>query len=83
MIFKELHISNLLHRFTSIDSVIPVQSVQIFQSPYMIIYPFMNCGSYPDFAQRMGSHLTFTDKIEVNLFDDIFIFYILSILNII
>ncbi|EFO23757.1 TK protein kinase [Loa loa] len=64
-ICRELHISNLLRRFISVDSVLPVQSVQIFQSPYMMIYPFMNCGSYPDFAQRMGQHLTFMDKTEI------------------
>ncbi|CAG9530224.1 unnamed protein product [Cercopithifilaria johnstoni] len=61
-ICRELHISNLLRR--SNDSVVSVQSVQIFHSPYMIIYPFMNYGSYPDFVQRMGSQLTFMDKLE-------------------
>ncbi|KAM3724640.1 Tyrosine-protein kinase transforming protein Fps [Dirofilaria immitis] len=47
------------------DAVVPVRSVRIFQSPYLMIYPFMNYGSYPEFAQRMGSRLTFTDKIEI------------------
>uniref|UniRef100_A0A0R3RL81 Protein kinase domain-containing protein n=1 Tax=Elaeophora elaphi TaxID=1147741 RepID=A0A0R3RL81_9BILA len=63
-ICRELHISNLLRRSTSTDSVVAVQSVQLFQAPYMIIYPFMNCGSYPDFARYMGSQLTIVDKIE-------------------
>ncbi|KAL4003012.1 Protein tyrosine kinase family protein [Acanthocheilonema viteae] len=64
-ICRELHISNLLRQFVSTDSVIAVQSVRVFQSPYMIIYPFMNYGSYPDFAQRMGSKLTFMDKLKI------------------
>ncbi|VDM15349.1 unnamed protein product [Wuchereria bancrofti] len=63
-ICQELHISNLLRRFTAIDSVVAAQSVRIFQSPYIIIYPFMNCGSYPNFAQRMGQRLTLKNKIE-------------------
>uniref|UniRef100_A0A915Q1R5 Protein kinase domain-containing protein n=1 Tax=Setaria digitata TaxID=48799 RepID=A0A915Q1R5_9BILA len=66
-IADELHISNMLQRFMSLDSVVPVESVRIFQSPYIVIYPFMNCGSYVDFAQRMGSRLHFTDKLEVAL----------------
>ncbi|KAK6100575.1 Protein tyrosine kinase family protein [Brugia pahangi] len=63
-ICQELHISNVLRRFTAIESIVAAQCVQIFQSPYMIIYPFMNCGSYQNFAQRMGQSLSFKNKIE-------------------
>ncbi|VDM95198.1 unnamed protein product [Onchocerca ochengi] len=64
-ICRELHISNLLRQFVSIDSVVPVKSVRIFQAPYIMIYPFMNCGSYPEFARHMRSRLTFIDKINI------------------
>ncbi|OZC06370.1 hypothetical protein X798_06646 [Onchocerca flexuosa] len=64
-ICRELHISNFLRQFVSNDSVVPVQCVRIFQAPYIMIYPFMNCGSYPEFARRIGSRLTFADKINI------------------
>ncbi|VDN03732.1 unnamed protein product [Thelazia callipaeda] len=58
-IFRELHISNLLGEFIPVDCVLSVKSVQLYQFPYSIIYPYMNCGSYPEFVQQMGSRLTF------------------------
>lgn len=64
--FQELHISNMLQRFISVDSVMPVRAVKLSGCPYLMVYPFMNVGSYLDFAQQMGSRLSIAYKVEVS-----------------
>ncbi|VDM26202.1 unnamed protein product [Toxocara canis] len=64
-ILMELHISNLVSSLTTGGAVLRARAVRLTRSPYLIVYPFANYGSYPDFALRQGAQLTLLDKITV------------------
>lgn len=66
--FKEMHISNLVRSFTTEGAILHVMAVRLTKSPYLVVYPFIDCGSYPDFALRQGAQLSTLDKIKVSVF---------------
>uniref|UniRef100_A0A0M3J6J8 Protein kinase domain-containing protein n=1 Tax=Anisakis simplex TaxID=6269 RepID=A0A0M3J6J8_ANISI len=63
---QELHISNLMDRITDGCAVLRVMAVRLIKSPYLVIYPYINCRSYPDFASQYPSQLTSFDKINAS-----------------
>ncbi|KHN84370.1 putative serine/threonine-protein kinase [Toxocara canis] len=65
-ILMELHISNLVSSLTTGGAVLRARAVRLTRSPYLIVYPFANYGSYPDFALRQGAQLTLLDKITAS-----------------
>uniref|UniRef100_A0A915AG96 Protein kinase domain-containing protein n=1 Tax=Parascaris univalens TaxID=6257 RepID=A0A915AG96_PARUN len=65
-ILSELHISNLVRSLTTEGVILHVMAVRLIKSPYLIVYPFIDCGSYPDFALQQGAQLSIFDKIKAS-----------------